>query len=61
MAYTETTNTEVNYNEKVPGAAIWNNGDVEWNVIGNVETAHWNITNTQYTNTTDNTPVYVEQ
>jgi len=61
MAYTEQTNISVSYNEQAPNAALWNNGAVEWNVVGNVETALWNVSNTTYTNTTDNTPVYAEQ
>jgi len=61
MAYTEQTGNSASYNEQVTNSATWNNGTVEWNVIGNVSTGNWNVTETNYTDTTGNTPVYVEQ
>jgi len=61
MAYTEVTQISASYSEQVSSAAIWNNGAVEWNVVGNVETAHWNVTNTSYSTISSNSTSYTEQ
>jgi len=58
MAYTEKTNISVNYNEDKKNITTW---DAVWDVTGNVGITFWDENPTEYTATTDNTPVYVEQ
>lgn len=59
MVWVDSTDTPQVYADN--NGAVWDSGDTKWDLVGNIAITYWDVSaNTSYTDTTNNTQVWVE-